>query len=169
MVRLEARKEPLIENGFRDGNRWLGNLVKRLGGDCQKIYCRGTWSNLCFNKHCLSFDCETCWEPPFELLQLIGEAYSELKVYYAADGDDWGELLTNDAEGVFFKERFMLDTPLLYEYYETIEEVCTQVSAYIGREIPPTKQAVYAAIDTWEGENTDSTKYINLKEFRVVD
>lgn len=44
MSKLESRKKPLVDNGF--GNTWLGCLVTKLGGDWEKIYCRGSWSNL---------------------------------------------------------------------------------------------------------------------------
>lgn len=41
MERLENRKKSLVKNGF--GNTWLGNLVESLGGDWEKVYCRGEW------------------------------------------------------------------------------------------------------------------------------
>ena len=40
--RLEKRKTPLVKNGWYDPKLWLGCLVKALGGDPQKVYCRGT-------------------------------------------------------------------------------------------------------------------------------
>jgi hypothetical protein len=55
------------------------------------------------------------------------------------------------------------------EYYDTIEEVATQVSAYIGRTIVPTLDAVYAAIEEWEETNEDLDAYINLKEYKIVE
>ena len=45
MDELESMKAPgLHENGF--GPSWLGNLIIKLGGDWEKIYCRGYWDNL---------------------------------------------------------------------------------------------------------------------------
>lgn len=45
MLELEEMKSPgLHENGF--GSTWLGNLVIKLGGDWEKVYCRGYWDNL---------------------------------------------------------------------------------------------------------------------------
>lgn len=45
MDELECMKAPgLHENGF--GPTWLGNLVIKLGGDWEKVYCRGSWDNL---------------------------------------------------------------------------------------------------------------------------
>lgn len=52
--RLDGRKTPLVKNGWYDPKLWLGCLVKALGGDPQKVYCRGT---ICIRKVCqfLSF------------------------------------------------------------------------------------------------------------------
>ena len=56
MLRLQNRKEPLIENGFYYPKRWLGNLVARLGGDYKKVCCRGTWGDLSlYNKRMYFF------------------------------------------------------------------------------------------------------------------
>lgn len=66
MKRLQERKKPLVENGFYYAQRWLGNLVKRLGGDYNEVYCRGTWDDLYLMKDHLYFFTETAWEPPFD-------------------------------------------------------------------------------------------------------
>ena len=41
-------------------------------------------------------------------------------------------------------------------------------TAYTGRCVAPTREAVYAAIDAFDEENDDMDAYINLKEFEVV-
>ena len=169
MLRLQNRKKPLVENGFYYPKRWLGNLVVRLGGDYNEVYCRGTWDNLQLDEKQLYFFTESAWQAPFEVLGLIQKAYSGLEIYYAAEGDDWDTYLTNDTKGRFYSSRFVLDMPPDIEYYNTIEEVAEHVATYTGRAIEPTKEAVYAAIDDWEVENTNPDAYINLKEFEVVE
>ena len=54
MKRLQERKTPLVPNGF--GLNWLGCLVKSLGADPEKVYCRGEWSNLTLKDGLLRFD-----------------------------------------------------------------------------------------------------------------
>lgn len=45
MKRLQEREKTLVENSFYYPQRWLGNLVTRLGGNWHKVYCRGEiWS-----------------------------------------------------------------------------------------------------------------------------
>ena len=169
MLRLQNRKKPLVENGFYYPERWLGNLVVRLGADWHDVYCRGTWDDLKLNRKSLCFSTESAWQAPFEVLQLIQRVYPGLKIYFSAVGDDWDAYLTNDKEGRFFTSRFELDMPPENDYYDTIEEVAERIGAYIGRHIEPTKEAVYAAIDEFDETNDDMDAYIFLKEFEVVE
>ena len=89
MKRLQERKKPLVENGFYCPQRWLGNLVTRLGGNWQDVYCKGEWDNLKLTDSYLYFFTETAWQPPFSLLKLIQRCYPSLSFYFAAEGDDW--------------------------------------------------------------------------------
>ena len=169
MLRLQNRDKPLIDNGFYHPKRWLGNLVERLGSDYHEVFCRGTWDNLQLSHSVLSFDTETAWEAPFEVLHLIERVYPGLRIYFAADGDGWDWYLTNDREGRYFKSRYELDIPPDNEYYDTIDEVAVQVSTYIGQPIAPTLDAVHAAIEECEEPNEDMDAYINLKEYKIVE
>lgn len=166
MARLEKRKKPLIESDY--GNCWLGNIVTKLGADWQEYYCRGKWMSLQLKGNAFYFFIESAWETPYKFLRLIHKVYPSLKVYFAAEGEGWDAYVTNDSEGIFFPYRYALDMPPDIEYYITIDEVCEQVSAYIGKEIAPSKEALLEAIDEWEEENTDMEKYIILKEFEVI-
>ena len=102
MLRLQNREKPLIDNGFYYPKRWLGNLVARLGADYHEVFCRGTWDELQLSGGVLSFDTETAWVAPFEVLHLIERVYPGLRIYFAADGDGWDWYLTNDREGRYF-------------------------------------------------------------------
>lgn len=104
MLRLQNRKKPLIENGFYHPERWLGNLVSRLGGDYNEVYCRGTWDDLDLNQERLYFFTESAWNAPFDLLRLIQKVYPGLEIFFSAVGDDWDSYLTNDAERRFFTD-----------------------------------------------------------------
>lgn len=169
MLRLQNREKPLIDNGFYYSKRWLGNLVARLGADYHEVFCRGTWDELQLSGGVLSFDTETAWVAPFEVLHLIERVYPGLRIYFAADGDGWDWYLTNDREGRYFPCRYELDMPPDNDYYNTIDEVAAKVSAYIGRNIVPTLDAVYTAIEEWEETNEDPDAYINLKEYKIVE
>lgn len=123
MKRLEKRKKSLVENGF--GKTWLGNLVTRLGGDWQEVYCRGSWSDLDWNGAILRFNTETAWGPMTEVFNFIKSIYPSLEIYYMAEEKGNGVFITNDTEGRFFSDRYYLDSdgPVDDHYFETIEEL----------------------------------------------
>lgn len=168
MKRLQERKKPLVENGFYYPQRWLGNLVKRLGGDYNEVYCRGTWDDLNLMKDHLYFFTETAWEPPFDLLKLIQKVYPTLNVFFSAEGDDWVSYLTNDKEGRYFKSRYVIDMEPDIEYFNTIKEACNHLAANIGHQIDNTWDALNNAAEEWNGNNPDADWPIIVKQFELL-
>lgn len=130
MKRLQERKTPLVENGYFEKKRWLGNLVARLGHDYREVYCRGVWEFLDMKGGCVSFFTETAWKPPFALLRLIQQHYPSLQFYFKAEGYDWDAYVTNDAEGRFFPSRFIVDCEPDIEYFNTIVEAAAHLSGF---------------------------------------
>ena len=100
MNNLENRRKPLVDNSF--GKTWLGCLVTKLGADWQKVYCRGSWSDLDWNGAILRFNTETAWGPMDEVFKFIKTIYPSLKIYYQAEEDGMGVFITNDTEGSYF-------------------------------------------------------------------
>lgn len=168
MKRLQERKKPLVENGFYYPQRWLGNLVKRLGGDYNEVYCRGTWDDLNLMKDHLYFFTETAWEPPFDLLKLIQKVYPTLNVFFSAEGDDWVSYLTNDKEGRYFKSRYVIDMEPDIEYFNTIKEACNHLAANIGHPINYTWDALNNAAEEWNDNNPDADWPIIVKRYEVI-
>ncbi len=168
MKRLQDRKKPLVENGFYYPQRWLGNLVTRLGGDYHDVYCRGTWSDLKLSKDYLYFFTETVSQPPFRLLKLIENVYPSLSFYFEAEGDDWDCLLTNDAEGKYYPYRYLVDSDMGYEYFVELEEVCQFLSPRITI-VGQSEDQLYEAINEWEEKNNDPILYIIIKKVEVLN
>jgi hypothetical protein len=168
MKRLQDRKKPLVENGFYYPQRWLGNLVTRLGGDYHDVYCRGTWSDLKLSKDYLYFFTETVSQPPFRLLKLIENVYPSLSFYFEAEGDDWDCLLTNDAEGKYYPYRYLVDSDMGYEYFVELEEVCQFLSPRITI-VGQSEDQLYEAINEWEENNNDPILYIIIKKVEVLN
>lgn len=94
MTKLQGQKEPSVKNGF--GKTWLGCLVDALGGDCNKVHCRGEWSNLEMVGEVLKFTTETAWSPCDETLELVCNAFPTLNIYYQAEEPGIGLYCTND-------------------------------------------------------------------------
>lgn len=167
MKRLQERKQPLVENGFYYPQRWLGNLVVRLGADWHDVYCKGTWSDLRLKGNTMSFFTETAWQPPFALLRLVRKSYPSLTYYFAAEGDDWDCNLTNDAEGRHFTARYVVDCEPDMEYFDTIGEACAYLSSSL-REPVATWDSLYAAAERWNDAHPDADWPVCVKRYEVV-
>ena len=158
MKNLEEMENPLLDNGF--GTTWYGNLVHILGGDWNKVYCRGSWSDLnLMSDDVLAWSDETAWGPMIEVFELIEKAIPGLKVWYMAEEDGMEIYVTNDAQGVYFPERYILRTDWDTEYYEDLSQVLKVASDELKQDIR-TKDELEEAI-----EGLDDRAFY---EFKVV-
>ena len=128
---LQNINEPLEPNGF--GNLWLGCLIKILGSDWKKVYCRG---------HIIDFDygsitTETAWGEMAEVRQFIQQIYPSLEIFYYEEEPGIGIYQTNDKHGHHFPQRFILDDlegdgP---EYYNDTDSLLKAASEIFGKEL----------------------------------
>ncbi len=165
MNNLENRRKPLVENGF--GKTWLGCLVNKLGGNWEKVYCRGSWSDLYYEGGTLHFNTETAWGPMTEVFKFIKQTYPSLEIYYSAEEDGMGIFVTNDTEGKHFTERYRIETDCDYEYFTTLDGVCNFVSGIVGKTVKG-KEELNTAINDWNENTEDDDKLIYLNEFSVI-
>lgn len=116
MKRLEKRKESLLPNGF--GKNWLGNLVKRLGGNPGIVSCRGDWTNLKFDHEdgfpVLHLDTQTAWSRCKVVEQLIlswcKDKYGDTpSIFFISEELGNGIFETNDKKGDVFPEQVIVD------------------------------------------------------------
>lgn len=135
MKRLEKRKESLLPNGF--GKNWLGNLVKRLGGNPNSVYCRGDWTNLKFDHEdgfpVLRFDTQTAWSRMDEVESLI-ESYHEdrgeqVSIFFLSEELGNGIFETNDEKGDVFPEQVIVDDEEVEMNYFTEEAAIEYLAA----------------------------------------
>ena len=125
LMELDNMKEPLEPNGF--GNLWLGCLVKILGGDAEKVYCRGDITEFSYNEEddVLTIDTQTAWNEMEEVRFFLKKVYPSLEIYYYEEEPGCEIYQTNDRHGYFFPQRYILDDldgegP---EYYNDINQV----------------------------------------------
>ena len=137
LMKLDNMKEPLVPNGF--GNLWLGCLVKILGGDAEKVYCRGDITEFSYNEEndVLTIDTQTAWAEMEEVRHFIEKVYPGLKIYYYEEEPGMEIYQTNDKHGHFFPKRFILDDfegdgP---EYYNDTDSLLTAASEIFGKEL----------------------------------
>ena len=126
MQELQEMEKPTIENGF--GTTWLGCLVDALGEDWKNVDCRGSWSELELDDGVLRFNTETAWAPCSETLELLLNKFPSLSYFYRTEEPGMAIYESNDSEGLYFPERYLLDvlTPeqeYHYEYFEELNDV----------------------------------------------
>lgn len=170
MERLENRKKSLVKNGF--GNTWLGNLVESLGGDWEKVYCRGQWMCRVYNKenNSLTFTTETAWREMNEWRKFIESYYTTIKLLYVTEEPGCGVYQTNDLEGVFFKDKYVLDYTEDVEYFETIDQAVEFIEELIGLKIEDkTVNGIQEKLDEYVEKNDEEDLFFSFHEFEEVD
>lgn len=169
MRSLEERKESLLPNNF--GKTWLGNLVTILGGNWEKIYCRGYWFGLTKDDDdgAIRFCIESAWSEPRETLRFIFDCYKKLNIYYIADEPGNGHYVTNDDSGEFFPERFAIinyDECGETEWFEDEDDFLKRVGELLGCEVSSIMNA-YFAVQKDNNHRTES--YLELQVYKVID
>ena len=171
MEKLENRKESLVKNSF--GNTWLGNLVESLGGDWEKVYCRGQWMCRVYNKenNSLTFTTETAWCEMNEWRKFIESYYTTIKLLYVTEEPGCGIYQTNDLGGVFFKDKYVLDYTEDVEYFEIIDQAVEFIEELIGLKIEDkTVNGIQEKLDEYVEKNEDEEDlFFSFHEFEEVD
>lgn len=168
MDELECMKAPgLHENGF--GSTWLGNLVIKLNGDWEKIYCRGSWDNLLLHDDgTVSFSVESAWGELNEVRVFIEEKFPGVKFYFQCEESGNGVYETNDDTGEYFPERYYLwieNGESLY--HETLEGLIKDVEGATGSKNLKTFDSCKKALETYSRNHSDLC--YTLAEFKVVE
>ena len=169
MKKLEDMEKPYVPNGF--GTTWLRCLVNALGGDWENVGCRGSWYNLEQVGDVLKFNTETAWAPCDETLELILEKFPSLQYYYRTEEPGMVIYETNDSEGIYFPERYVLSilTPeneYFNEYFEELKNVFEWMNEKFGQ--PITSFADMNKLEEkWQEQYNGA--FCSLNEFEVID
>ena len=165
---LAKMEEPLVPNGF--GKLWMGCLVNLLGGDWDKVYCRGEIIDYNLTDGHVNLSCETAWDEMPEFRHFIEQQYPGSKIYYCVEESGNEVYATNDSDGEYFKDRQSLDSYDGLEYFETIDEAAKYIGETIGKEITPYFAKIENAIDDYmeEHDNSDES-WMSFHRFEVVD
>lgn len=164
MKELEEMSSPgLHENDF--GSTWLGNLVIKLGGDWEKIRCRGYWSNLMYEDDKLYFTVESAWEELSETRKFVEEKFPDLKIYYQCEEPGLEIYTTNDKDGLFFPDKYRLwveDNET--NYYRSLEKLIQDVKKITDKDDIKTIWDCEKALSEWSGD-----RCYELSRFEYVD
>ena len=136
MTELQNMEKPLVENGF--GVTWLGCLVKQLGSDPKKVYCRGSWSDLRRKEGddtVIFFNTEHAWSRPEEVEELIMKVYPGLETFFLEEELGMDIFQTNDLYQEFFPETIIIDEESEGTEYYTMEDALKKLSELKGEPV----------------------------------
>lgn len=169
MNELQKQKEPSIHNDY--GSAWLGSLVDALGEDWKKVYCRGSWYDMEFDGRVLTFNTETAWSPCNEMFDTVCKKYPTLSYYYRSEEPGMALYSTNDKEGRYFQDRFIVElcTPeeeYYTEYFPDLQSMYEWLEDISDMQVQ-SMQDVDAIVRQWQKEYADA--YCHIHEYKIND
>ena len=156
---LEEMEKPLVENGF--GTKWLGCLVNLFGGNWEEINCRGDFMDLeLLDDNTIQLHTETAWGDMPEVWDLVLKNYESITYYFYAEEPGVCYYATNDCEGKYFPERFIIDRfEEGSEYFENETDLFAHITSIIG-EIITNQEEMKAAMELYNSGNEDNEIYV---------
>lgn len=174
LQKMQGRKS-LLPNDW--GSMWIGNIVRLLKKDWQKVYCRGwiTDFNLVAPGR-INISVESAWGELGEVRQLVQSNSESLRIFYQSEEPGMCIFQTNDVSGTYFPERWLLDwndesrNLYIWEYFVDLPDVkeFLKNNGIITKDVFPTKTAITAALSEIEEERPDNISFM-LEEIEVVD
>jgi hypothetical protein len=102
--------------------------------------------------------------------ECIERKFPSIKVYYREEEPGCDVFYTNDADRIYFPERYFLDNYDEPLYYETIEEAAKYIGETIGKELTPDFAKIENAIDDYMDEHDNSDEsWMSFHRFEVYD
>lgn len=151
---LEADRNEFVDEkySFLPNPSWLGYLVSDLLGidpESEEVKCRGTITSVddevVIDKEGqahFSFSTETAWADCRKLFYLIAEKF-DVEILFFTEELGSEILETNDEEGRFFSERYLLDEfDSDMTYYDTFEQLSDAI-----QELSDVRPTCYDEID----------------------
>lgn len=164
---LKSLPEPLVKNGF--GKLWLGCLVNYLGGDWQKVNCRGEITDYMRYEESLDIYTMTAWAECNEVRAFLEDKFPDISIYYLAEEPGMCEYYTNDADGRIFYTKYVLyiEDILDQNYYWTLEGVAEAINdlGIEGLHVEPYERSIRNVLSDYEESHDDF--YYSFEEFQI--
>lgn len=155
---------------FKGDASWLGYIKEELLPELkeEEIPCRGSIEYLDEldiidnNEATVKFTTETAWCACYELMEKLAEKY-ELLLYYYTEEPGCCIYETNDEEGIFFSQRYLIDSEKFgSDYYDDFDGVAKTLEEITGCKI----SCIEDAKPILEKYNEDS--FLTINEITVV-
>lgn len=152
---------------------WLGHIVRQLGGDEGKLYCRGWITDYELKDGELTIDCDTAWGELNEWREFVQEKL-DTKIFYVAEEPGCDVYLTNEPDFEYwFQVEYSDGVEGKVEELKTAKEVLTLVSKICGEEVSYEDENQFIKIaetlaDKFN-ENAKNDEYIYIHQFEFSD
>lgn len=166
---LERLYEVMVESEEMDKEHpmWMGNIVRRLGGDSEKIRCDGWWQDTpTLENGVLHFTTESRWGELYETREFLESVFPDLKFYYQSDVPESDLFFTNDTNGEYYPERYYLDVDGIIEYFTTIRETAKYVEKLVEHSVWPQYKAIEKELTNYCEKKDD---YFTFARYELVD
>ena len=148
---------------------WEGNIVKALGAMDEEIdnnYLRGFIQDYELDGDTIRIEAEEAWGAT-DFRHVLGKLMPDLTIYYIVEEAGCEVFATNDTDGKYYSERYLVDAYVkgadYYEYFETDKQMKSFVSSLIEKE-----DFTEEDIEAWNEEHEDDGFYIYVHEFKYV-
>ena len=164
---VSGKSKPVLEDASTE---WEGNIVKALGASDEQLkrsYLRGFIEEYELDGDVISINAEEAWGAT-DFRHILGKLMPELTIYYIVEEAGCDVFATNDIDGKYFPEQYLVDAYVkdadFYEYFETKGQMKDFVSSLIGKE-----DFTDEDIEAWNEEHEDDDSYIYVHEFLYVE
>ena len=148
---------------------WEGNIVKALGAMDEEIdnnYLRGFIQDYELDGDTIRIEAEEAWGAT-DFRHVLGKLMPDLTIYYIVEEAGCEVFATNDTDGKYYPERYLVDAYVkdvdYYEYFETEKQMKSFVSSLLEKE-----DFTEEDIEAWNEEHEDDGSHINVHEFKYV-
>lgn len=164
---VTGKSKPVLEDASKE---WEGNIVKALGASDEQLkesYLRGFIEEYELDGDVIRINAEEAWGAT-DFRHILGKLMPELIIYYIVEEAGCDVFATNDIDGKYFPEQYLVDAYVkdadYYEYFETKGQMKDFVSSLIGKE-----DFTDEDIEAWNEEHEDDDSYIYVHEFQYVE
>lgn len=115
----------------------------------------------------LSFSCEEAWDVT-DFRKLLERKLPDIKVYFTAEESGNEYYVTNDEEGIYFPDRYLVDANINNDWYSEYFETKEDALEYISQ-ITDCKTEEDIEKFNENRSDADSDEYITIHEFKVIE
>lgn len=163
---VTGKSKPVLEDASKE---WEGNIVKALGASDEQLkesYLRGFIEEYELDGDVIRINAEEAWGAT-DFRHVLGKLMPDLTIYYIVEEAGCEVFATNDTDGKYYPERYLVDAYVkdtdYYEYFETEKQMKSFVSSLLEK-----KDFTEEDIEAWNEEHEDDDSYINVHEFKYV-